>query len=125
VYNYSWRNFEFIWNEIPFHVAYNADFDFVEKTIRRITGEQLGPQMSERIEELKRMVKDSPIDDLQIKEYPFVSLRINPNTWVEVTVTYLVPPKKAATIRSQIIREVLSELLKHPDKALVPASNAR
>jgi small-conductance mechanosensitive channel len=125
VFNYSWKNFEFIWNEIPFHVAYNADFDYVKKTIRRITGEQLGPQMSDRIDELKEMVKQSPIDDLQIKEYPFVSLRINPNTWVEVTVTYLVPPKKAATIRTEIIQGVLSELLKHPEKALVPNSNAR
>jgi small-conductance mechanosensitive channel len=125
VFNYAWRNFEYIWNEIPFHVAYDSDLEFVEKTIRRIASVQLGPQMSDRIEELKKMVKDSPIDELEIKEYPFVSLRINTNTWVEVTVTYLVPPKKAATFRSNIIREVLSELLKFPDKALVPKSNAR
>src|SRR5947207_3831211 len=49
VYNYSWRNFEYIWNEIPLHVAYDADLEFVEKTIRRITAVQLGPQMGDRI----------------------------------------------------------------------------
>ena len=125
VYNYSWKDFEYIWNEIPFHVAYDADLKFIENTIRKITADQLGPQMSDRIEELKEMVKQSPVDEGQIKDYPFVSLRINTNTWVEVTVTYLVPPKKAATFRSAIIREVLSELSKYPEKALFPKSNAR
>ncbi len=32
VYNYSWRKFPFIWNEIPFHIAYESDLDYVENT---------------------------------------------------------------------------------------------
>lgn len=125
IFNYSWRNFNFIWNEVPFHVAYESDLAFVEKVMKRVTAAELGPEMADRIRELKELVKDSPIDDLEIKEYPFVSLRINTNTWVEVTVTYLVPPKKAATIRSNIIRKILAELCKAPDKALFPKSNSR
>jgi small-conductance mechanosensitive channel len=125
VYNYSWRNFEYIWNEIPFHVAYESDLGFVEKTIRDVTAAQLGPDMAERIGELKKMVKDSPVNEMEIKEYPYVTLRINNNTWVEVTVTYLVPPKKAATYRSNIIRKILAELNSQPDKALFPKSNSR
>jgi small-conductance mechanosensitive channel len=125
VFNYSWRNFQFIWNEIPFHVAYESDLNYVEKIIKQVTINELGPEMQDRIKELKNMVKDSPVDDMEIKEYPFVSLRINANTWVEVTVTYLVTPKKAATIRSNIIRNILSELTKQPDKVLFPKSNSR
>ena len=70
-------------------------------------------------------MKESPVDEIEIKEYPFVNLRINPNTWVEVTVTYLVSPKKAATIRTGIIRKILDELKRQPDKAMFPKSNSR
>jgi small-conductance mechanosensitive channel len=125
VFNYSWRDFQYIWNEIPFHVAYESDLDFVEKTIRTVTTAELGPEMADRIAELKDLVADTVIDEMQIKEYPFISFRISTNTWVEVSVTYLVPPKRAATIRSRIIRNILSELNKYPDKALFPKSNAR
>lgn len=125
VFNYYWQNFRYIWNEIPFHVAYESDLAFVEKVIKKITTDELGPEMVNRIQELKQLVKDSPIEDMEIKEYPFVSLRINANTWVEVTITYLVPPKKAATIRSNIIRSILAELNKNPDKVMFPKSNLR
>jgi small-conductance mechanosensitive channel len=125
VFNYSWENFKFIWNEIPFHVAYESDLDFVEKTIKKVTSAELGPQMSDRITQLKEMVKDSPINEMEIKEYPYVSFRINDNTWVEVTVTYLVPPRKAATIRTEIIRNILGEFNKASDKVLFPNGNSR
>ncbi len=63
VYNYSWRDFQFIWNEIPFHVAYESNLDHVEKTLKEITMKELGPDMSERIAQLRSMIKESPIDD--------------------------------------------------------------
>lgn len=58
-------------------------------------------------------------------EYPFVSYRINTNTWVEISVTYLVPPKRAATTRSAIIRNILDALNKEPDRVLFPKGNSR
>jgi small-conductance mechanosensitive channel len=125
VFNYSWQNFKFIWNEIPFHVAYESDLNFVEKIIKQVTSSELGPQMADRITQLKKMVEDSPINEMEIKEYPYVSFRIDENTWVEVTVTYLVPPRKAATIRTEIIRKILAEFNKSPDKVLFPNGNSR
>lgn len=125
VFNYSWKNFKFIWNEIPFHVAYESDLDFVEKIIKKVTSEELGPQMADRITQLKKMVEDSPINEMEIKEYPYVSFRIDENTWVEVTVTYLVPPRRAATIRTEIIRKILAEFNKAPSKVLFPNGNSR
>jgi len=125
VFNYSWEDFKYIWNEIPFHVAYESDLDFVEQIIKRITTQQLGPKMIDRITDLKEMVKDSPISEMQIKEYPFVSFRINQNTWVEVSVTYLVAPRTAAATRTEIIRKILAELNLAPEKVLFPKSNSR
>jgi len=125
VYNYSWRKFPFIWNEIPFQIAYESDFDFVEKTVKEVATRELGDGMKEAIEKFKELVQQTPVDELEIKEYPFVVFRINANTWVEVVLTYLVPPKKASGIRSRLIKSIIRELLKEPDKVLFPKSNSR
>jgi small-conductance mechanosensitive channel len=125
VFNYSWPKFPYIWNEIPFHIAYESDLEFVEKTLKKITKTVLSPQMADRINDLKELVKQTPVDELQIKEYPFVSFRINPNTWVEVLVTYLVEPKQATAVRSRIIKQAIAALLAEPDKVMFPKSNSR
>lgn len=125
VFNYSWQNFRFIWNEISFQVAYESDLVFVQQIIKKVTTAELGPQMADRIRQLKEMVKDSPVDEMEIKEYPYVTFRINANTWVEVSVTYLVPPRKASGFRTEIIRKILAEFNKVPEKVLFPKSNSR
>jgi small-conductance mechanosensitive channel len=125
VFNYSWPKFPYIWNEIPFHVAYESDLDFVEKTLKEVTKAELDPEMAERINDFKELVKQTAVDELQIKDYPFVSFRINANTWVEVLITYLVEPKKASGTRSRIVKHALFELGKQPDKVMFPKSNAR
>lgn len=125
LFNYSWERFPYIWNEIPFHVAYESDLKYVEETIKRITKEHLGEETSDNIEKFKILVEQTPVDELDIKEYPFVSFRINTNTWVEIMVTYLVKPKQAAATRSILIKKILAELNTQKDKVLFPNSNAR
>jgi small-conductance mechanosensitive channel len=125
VYNYSWEKFPFIWNEIPFHIAYESDLGKVEEMIKRVTENELGEDMTKNIETFKDLVEQTPVDELQIKEYPFVSFRINANTWVEVTVTYLVEPKKATAIRSRLIKTILAELNAQKEITLFPNSNNR
>jgi small-conductance mechanosensitive channel len=125
VYNYSWRQFPYIWNEIPFHFAYESNLKFIEEVIKRVAKEELDQTMDDKIDKLKKFMEKTPISKIDIKEYPSVTFRINANTWVEAIVTYLVDPKKATDTRSRIIKRVLEELLKEPDKALFPKSNAR
>lgn len=125
VYNYSWEKFPYIWNEIPFHVAYESDLPFVAKTIREVAARELGPDMSERIHRFKELVKRTAVDELDVKEYPFVALRINTNTWVEVLVTYLVEPRKASATRTKLIQAIVAELLQSPERVMFPKSNAR
>ncbi|MCE3294715.1 MAG: mechanosensitive ion channel family protein [Crocinitomicaceae bacterium] len=124
VLNYSWEKFPYIWNEIPFHVAYESDLKFVEETIKRIAKAELG-DMATNIERYKELVEQTPVDELEIKEYPFVSFRIHMNTWVEVMVTYLVEPKRATAIRSILIQKILSELNQQPERVLFPNTNNR
>jgi len=125
VYNYSWRKFPFIWNEIPFHIAYESDLNYVETVIRNTAKKELGDEMTKSIERFKELLQHTPVDELDIKEYPFVVFRTNPNTWIEVSVTYLVHPKKASGIRSRLIKSIVTELQKEPDKSMFPKGNSR
>jgi small-conductance mechanosensitive channel len=125
VFNYSWTTFPFLWNEIPFHFAYESDLKAIEEIIKRVTKTELDQDTDERIDNLKNYMANTPVSEVDIKEYPFVAFRINTNTWVEASVTYLVSPKKAADTRTRIIKKVLAELNKIPDKALFPKSNMR
>jgi small-conductance mechanosensitive channel len=125
VYNYSWQKFPFIWNEIPFHVAYESDLNFVENVIRLTALQEIGGEMTSDIERFKALVKQTPVDEFDIKEYPFVSFRVNANTWIEVTVTYLVSPKKASAVRSRLVKRIVAALLQEPEKVMFPKSNSR
>src|SRR5207244_1468927 len=49
VYNYSWPLFPYIWNEIRFNVGYESDLEFIAQTMQRITEEELGEAMLERV----------------------------------------------------------------------------
>lgn len=82
MFNYSWKKFPYIWNETPFQVAYESDFAYIEATIKRIAKTQLGESMAENVQKMKDYLKDTPVDEIGLKEYPFVNFRINPNTWV-------------------------------------------
>jgi small-conductance mechanosensitive channel len=125
VFNYSWSKFPYLWNEIPFHFAYESDLLFIEKVMKEKTRTELDQSVDDRIEELKKYMQNTPISEIDIKEYPIVTFRTHVNTWVEASVTYLVSPKRAADTRSRIIKNVVSELLKNPDKAMFPKGNAR
>jgi small-conductance mechanosensitive channel len=125
VINYSWQKFPFIWNEIPFHIAYESDLDFVAKTMREVSKKELGVEMAEKVKSLKSLIEETPIDELEIREYPFVSFRTNANTWLEATVTYLVEPKQATAVRSRLLKQIVDALLQQPDKVMFPKGNAR
>ncbi len=125
VYNYSWVKFPYIWNGIPFHVAYDSDLNFIEQTIKEVAKQVLGADMEQRVNEYKSLIQQTPIDEIEIKEYPFVNIRINANTWVEVLLVYLVEPKHSATLRTTLIKKVLDALNQAPDKVKFPKGDSR
>ena len=86
---------------------------------------ELDPATGEHVKELRSLIKETPVDEIEIKEYPFVNFRINANTWVEVLLIYLVDPKKASAVRSKLIKKVFAALLKEPDKVMFPKGDNR
>ncbi|HSQ45312.1 MAG TPA: mechanosensitive ion channel family protein [Lutibacter sp.] len=125
VYNYSWPLFPFIWNEMSLFISYESDFKFTSDTIKRIVEKEIGEAMVRRVKRFKIILKDTPVDELDVNEYPSVILKAHENTWIEVIVRYLVEPKKSGKVKKRLFDAVMDELKKHPEKVMFPNTNIR
>jgi small-conductance mechanosensitive channel len=125
VYNYSWPLFPYIWNEIKFQVAYNADLEFIASTMQKIAEEELGKEMIERVQTFRDLLARTPVDELEVREHPRVIFRVGENTWLEAIVRYLVAPREAGRVKTRLIKKLLAALNAAPDKVMFPAGANR
>jgi small-conductance mechanosensitive channel len=125
VYNYTWPLFPYIWNEIKLSVAYESDLNFIAETMQRVAAEEVGEHMMKQVRVFRELLAQTPVDQLEVREYPAVLFRVNPNTWLDVIVRYLVHPKEAGRVKTRLIKKLLAELNKAPDRVLFPKSNMR
>jgi small-conductance mechanosensitive channel len=125
VYNYSWPLFPYIWNEIKFQVAYNADLEFIAGTMQKIAEEELGKEMMERVQTFRDLLAGTPVDELEVREHPRVIFRVSDNTWLEAIVRYLVAPREAGRVKTRLIKKLLAALNAAPDRVMFPKGAAR
>jgi len=125
VYNYTWPLFPYVWNEVKFSVAYNADLEFIAETMQRIAAEEVGESMMKQIRVYRELLAQTPVNSLEVREYPSVLFRVNANTWLDAIVRYLVHPKEAGRVKTRLIRKLLIELNKAPDRVMFPKADAR
>ena len=122
VVNYSWPLFPFIWSEVKFYVSYTSDFDFISLTVTQIAEKEVGAAMIRRVTRLKRILEDSMVQELEIKERPSVIFSAHNNTWIEVIVRFLVEPKNLGPTKSLLFTHIMKELKQHPEKVIFPNS---
>jgi small-conductance mechanosensitive channel len=125
IYNYSWPLFPYIWNEIKFQIAYNADLEFIASTMQKIAEEELGEEMIKRVETFRDLLARTPVDELEVREHPRVIFRVSENTWLEAIVRYLVPPREAGRVKTRLIKKLLAALNAAPDRVMFPKGAAR
>ena len=125
VFNYSWPLFPWIWNEIKFHIAYESDLDFVAATMKEVVEEHRGAVMAKRVKVYRELLSKTPVDELTVKEHPEVFFRVGENTWIEAIVRYLVDPKHAGGVKTELIRKLLDRLNAAPERVKFPKSDAR
>src|SRR5438874_3247727 len=125
VYNYSWPLFPYIWNEIKFQIGYNADLEFIAATMQKITEEELGKEMIERVQTFRELLARTPVDELEVHEHPRVIFRVSDNTWLEAIVRYLVQPREAGRVKTRLIKKLLAALNTAPDNVKFPAGANR
>ncbi len=125
IWNYSWPLFPYIWNEIKFQIAYQSDLKFVSETMQRVVEEEIGKEMLERVEVYRELLARTPVDELQVRAHPRVIFRVDEMTWIDAIVRYLVPPREAGRIKSQLIPKLLAALNAAPQKVMFPKGDAR
>jgi small-conductance mechanosensitive channel len=125
VYNYTWPLFPYVWNEIKFSVAYDSDLEFIAETMQRVAAEEVGEYMMKQIRVYREILAQTPVNQLEVREYPAVLFRVNANTWLDAIVRYLVHPKEAGRVKTRLIKKLLTELNAAPDRVLFPKSNMR
>lgn len=125
VYNYTWPLFPYVWNEVKFSIAYQSDLNFVAETMERIAAEEVGEHMMKQVRVFREILAQTPIDQLEVREYPSVLFRVNANTWLDAIVRYLVHPKEAGRVKTRLIKKLLAELNKSPDRVMFPKGDAR
>jgi len=125
VYNYSWPLFPYVWNEIKFNIAYESDLDFVAQTMKEVVEQHRGEVMVKRVKVFRDLLAKTPVDELTVQERPEVVFRVSENTWIEAIVRYLVLPKHAGRVKTELTKLLLQRLNAAPDKVLFPKSNAR
>ncbi len=125
VYNYSWPLFPYVWNEIKFNIAYDSDLAFVAQAMTDVVEEELGEKMLSLVGVYRELLKQTPVDELQIQERPVVHFRPSDNTWLEAMVRYLVHPKESGRVKTRIITKLLERLNAEPERVLFPKSNLR
>ena len=125
VYNYSWPLFPYIWNEIKFEDAYNSDLEFITKTMQQVVEEDLGEQMVDLVQVYRELLRQTPVDELEIEERPVVHFRASENTWLEAIVRYLVHPKESGRVKTRLTKKLLDKLNSEPERVLFPKSNLR
>ena len=125
VYNYSWPLFPYIWNEVKFQVAYDSDFEFIARTMQEVTEAELGESMMENVKVFRELLAQTPVDRLEVRERPAVFFRVGDNTWIEAIVRYVVPPREAGRIKTNLIKKLLERLNAEPERVKFPKSNMR
>jgi small-conductance mechanosensitive channel len=125
VFNYSWPLFPYVWNEIKFNIAYDSDLEFVAQTMKEVVEEELGEKMLSLVAVYRDLLKQTPVDELQIQERPVVHFRPSDNTWLEAMVRYLVHPKESGRVKTRIITKLLDKMNAEPERVLFPKSNLR
>jgi small-conductance mechanosensitive channel len=125
VYNYSWPLFPYIWNEIKFDIAYNSDLEYISRTMEQVVEEELGERMMDLVQVYRELLRQTPVDELDIRERPVVHFRASENTWLEAIVRYLVHPKESGRVKTRLIKKLLEKLNEEPERVLFPKSNMR
>lgn len=123
VYNYSWADFPYVWNEIPFQVAYETELDFARELLITEAEDYLGAEMRTRIQQYRERLSETPIE-LEVRDGPTVNV-VQQESWVELRLRYLVHPKRGQRMKNELYERILASFNEHPDRVKFPVSRNR
>ena len=79
----------------------SATDSYGEWVIRKLE-QEVGEEMMKQVAVFREILAQTPVNHLEVQERPVVLFRVSENTWLEAIVRYLVHPKEAGRVKSQL-----------------------
>jgi small-conductance mechanosensitive channel len=111
VFNYT-RNFAYIWDEIKLPITYDSNLAGATDILKRVGGEYTQEFLKGAEEQMRQMERIFMVPHFEIE--PAVYIKVTDN-WVELTLRYLVDPKRRRNASTFIFSEVFRQFQKRKD----------
>lgn len=111
VFNYT-RNFAYIWDEIKLPITYASNVHAATDLLKRVGGEYTHEFMTGAEAQIQKMQRIFMVPRFEVE--PVVYMKVTDN-WVELTLRYLVDPKKRRAASSFIFSEVFRQIRERHD----------
>ncbi len=124
IVNYT-RDFPYVWDEITIAVANESDLAHAMKVVGETTGRVVGTAMSKAAEEYRKLLSDRKLlfnVGIQPEVYAAPA-----DSWIDLTIRYLVPAREKRRWASELFLEVTGEIAKeeHRERILPAAPRLR
>jgi len=90
-----------------------------------VAADEVGQEMMDRVKIYRQLLEQTPVDQLEVREYPSVAFRVSENTWLEAIVRYLVYPREAGRVKTRLVKKLLLKLNAEPNRVKFPRGDAR
>ncbi|WP_207588684.1 mechanosensitive ion channel domain-containing protein [Halomontanus rarus] len=123
VFNYSWEELPYVWNELPVQVAYETDLEFARQELRTVAEEYLGEEMERNVARYRELLDETPVE-LEVRSGPTVNVS-QEESWVTLRVRYLVHTRRSQRVKNELYERVLARFNEHPNRVSFPVSRNR
>jgi small-conductance mechanosensitive channel len=118
VFNYT-RNFAYIWDEIKLPITYASDERAAMEMLKAVSKEYTSQFMQDAEPQIERMQRIFMVPRFEVE--PVVFLKVTDN-WIELTLRYLVDPKKRRAASSYIFSEIFRKIRERQDIKIASSS---
>jgi small-conductance mechanosensitive channel len=106
VFNYT-RNFAYIWDEIKLPITYASDVKAATELLKSVGGEYTREFMKDAEPQIEKMQRIFMVEKFEVE--PTVFMKVTDN-WVELTLRYLVAPRKRRTAATYIFSAIFRQI---------------
>ncbi len=111
VFNYT-RNFAYIWDEIKLPITYASNTKLATEILKSVGGEYTREFMHDAEPQIEKMQRIFMVPRFEVE--PVVFMKVTDN-WVELTLRYLVDPKKRRAASSYMFGQIFQQIREHKD----------
>jgi small-conductance mechanosensitive channel len=102
IFNYT-QNFNYIWDEVVLPITYGSNLDSATRPLMDVGGEYTKEYLKGAEAELEKLRQNFWVPSFELKPQVYVTVTSN---WVQLTMRYVVEPKKRRSASSFIYQEV-------------------